>query len=123
MPFPGLTSLGFTAKEDSKYFTETQTDPTIRGEYEGGFVVTRPRFTRVPPRVITTGFSDLTDTQKQLLFTYYENMRGGAISFTYNHPVTNAAMTVRFREPFTAKYVGVGTTYRWDVADIKLEQI
>lgn len=124
MPFPGLISLGFTAKEDSKYLTETPNNPVIRGEYEGGYVVTRPRYTRAPTNKITTGFTDISNADKVIFFNYYAAMRGGSNSFTYNHPVSGEAMTVRFGEtPPVAKYAGMGTNFRWDIADIDLEQV
>lgn len=123
MSFPALNLLGFTAKEDSKHFRENQKDPTIRKEFDGGFVSTRSRYTRPPPRIITTGFTDISDANKVLLMNFYTAQRGGAVSFTYIHPVSGESLTVRFAEPFEASYAGMGFNRRWDIAPIKLETV
>ena len=124
MPIPDLVALGFTAKEDSKYLQEEPADPTIRHESEGGFVMTRARYTRAPTVTITTGWTDISDADKRLLMTFYGTVaRGGAAAFSYVHPVSGDILTVRFKEPPRPKYAGVGATYRWDVPDVKLETI
>lgn len=123
MPFPELNALGFTASEDSKYFDETQADPAIRKEFDGGFVSTRPRFTRAPPRQITTGFTDINNANKELLFDLYDLARGGSAAVAYIHPVSGETLSVRITKPIKAKYVGMGGNHRWDVASIQLETI
>lgn len=123
MPIPGLVSLGFTASEDSKYMEEKPNDPAIRKEMEGGFVVSRPRFTRAPTTVITTGFTDISNADKVRLMNFYASMGGGSASFSYTHPVSNDLLTVRFAEAPAPKYAGMGGNHRWDVPNIKLETV
>lgn len=123
MPIPSLTSTGFTAKEDSKYLSEDPKDPTMRAEAEGGFVMTRARFTRAPPRVVKTGFTNISEADRAKLKAFYDAQRGGAGSFGYTHPVSGESLTVRFAEPPRFRYAGVGATFRWDVPDIKLEEV
>jgi len=123
MPFPGLNATGFTALEDSKYFSDVPVDPAMTQEIEGGWEVSRPRYTRAPARVITTGFTDITDAQKTLLFNYYAAMRGGSASFSYLNPVSGETMTVRFAKPPKAEYAGMGGTHRWDIKNIELKQV
>ncbi len=113
---------GFSAKEDSKYFDEKLVDPAIRKEIEGGFVSTRRRFTR-SVREITTGFTDISEENKQRFFDYVETVGGGSASFPYIHPVTGESLTVRFKDTPSAKYAGMGGNHRWDIANIKLETV
>jgi hypothetical protein len=121
MPFPQLQALGFTASEDSSKFSETPVDPAIRGEFEGGFISTRPRFTRPDLEVITTGFTDISDADWRRLRDFYRAARGGSSSFYYIHPVTDELLTVRFLKPLKASYVGMGGNHRWDIGDLELE--
>jgi hypothetical protein len=123
MPIPQLDALGFTTREDSKFFEENPVDPAIRKEFEGGFVSSRPRFTRTM-MVFTTGFTDMLDADKVILMGpsgFYDLVRGGSGSFGYIHPVSGDVFTVRFKQPLKAKYVGMGGTHRWDVNPIELE--
>lgn len=123
MPFPDLINMGFTAKEDSKFFDETPVDPALRKEFEGGFVSTRPRFTRAPPILITTGFTDISDLDKELIYELYNLVRGGSGPIGYTHPVSAELFTVRIVRPIKAKYAGIGGFHRWDIASIELETI
>jgi hypothetical protein len=123
MPFPQLITSGFTAREDSAQFQEERRDPAIRKEFEGGFTVTRPRYTRPPARIITTGFTSISQVDLNLLMTYWDDRRGGALSFPYVHPTTGQTLTVRFTEPLRAKYTGMGNTRLWDVHGIKMETV
>lgn len=116
--FPTLSK-----KEDSSYFTESREDPTIRSKMDGGYMVTRPRHTRTPRRLITTGFTDLPDSDKQALESFYIAVAGGSSIFTYIHPVSGEEIYVRFAAPFTFSYAGVGEAKRWDVRDIKMEEV
>lgn len=114
---------GMVAKEDSKYRSERQKDPALRHEMDGGYVVTRARYTRPPRKTFTTGFTHISQADKVLLQNFFEARRGGANSFTWDDPVTLVTYTVRFVGEPEYKYVGMGTTYLWDVSNITLEQV
>lgn len=124
MAFPELKNLyGFAEIEDSQYFEETSTDPTIRVETEGGYVITRKRFTRAPRKLITTGFTFISDAAKEMLASYYAMKGGGAEAIPYIHPISGVTLTMRFKEPMKFKYVGIGPRRAWDVKSISLEQL
>lgn len=118
--FPTVNLAG---KEDSKYHSVSQADPAMRHEVEGGYTMTRPRYTRVPRKTWTTGFTDLTDTEKNEFTTFWDTKRGGAASFTYLNPADNVTYTVRFKGVPTIKYTGMGPLRRWDITNISLEQV
>lgn len=123
MPFPVLISSGFTAKEDSAKFSVEPIDQSIQYETEGGVFLSRPRNTRDPGEIITTGFTDITDSDYNKLLAFYKQMRGGSDTFTYVHPVSEVNMTVRFHKPFKAKYSGAGIRKRWDINDLTLRTL
>ena len=124
MPIPGLTSLGFTAQEDSKYFALEPVDPAIQYETEGGVFISRPRNTRDPGVIITTGFTDITQADLDKILAFYGSVKGGSSSFQYVHPVTSVSYIVRFHGGVPkAKYVGAGSRKRYDVTEIRLRTV
>lgn len=123
MAFPEIEANGLVAREDSAQFEEEYLNPAIRKEFEGGFVATRPRYTRPPARKITTGFTAISQADYARLVNYWNAKRGGSVSFPYIHPTTGETLTVRFVEPLKAKYQGMGQTRLWDIHGIVLETV
>jgi hypothetical protein len=122
MPFPALVGLGFTQQEDSSYFKDSYLDGTIKYEVTGGLVVARRRFTRQPNRSIETGFSNMSQANKEIIDAYYSIvMQAG--TFTYTHPTSAESLTVRFDDVLKPEYMGAGTTFVWKMPSIKLRTI
>lgn len=107
--------------QDSKYFGITPEDKTIKGESEGGYVHTRPRHTRKPRLTFKTGFTEISQQQKDQLLAFYEQV-GGYTKFLYIDPTSSLTYTVRFSKPLSFKYAGIGPTRLWNVADIELTE-
>lgn len=118
--FPTVNLAGL---EDSKYFEQEVADPAQRTEVDGGYTLTRPRYTRTPRKSWKTGFTDLTDTEKAEFDAFWDTQRGGSNSFTYLNPADAVTYTVRFVGTPRIKYSGMGPLRRWDITNIKLEQI
>jgi hypothetical protein len=118
--FPTVNLAGL---EDSKYFSEESADPAKRKEVDGGYTIARPRYTRTPRRTWTTGFTDLTTAEKDEFLTFWEGRKGGASSFTYLNPANGVTYTVRFMGTPKIKYTGMASLRRWDITEIKLEQV
>lgn len=108
--------------QDSKYFGEEQIDSTVSGELEGGYKHTRARSTRTPRKRFTTGFTQLTDSLKGTLETFFD-ARGTHTSFVYTHPVSAVTYTVRFNAAPRFKYVGMGGNHLWTVSSLVLEEV
>jgi len=115
--FPTISKL-----EDSKNFSENQQDPTITSEAEGGYVFRRARFTRIPRKTFTTGFTDITDADKATLQASYDTNMGGSEAMSYTHPTNATVYSVVYAEPMMFAYAGLGDRHRWNVT-IKLEQV
>ena len=109
--------------ENSKFFTEAQADPVKRAEIDGGYVITRPRYTRVPRKTWTTGFTDLTAVQKEDFGTFWDAQRGGSDSFVYLNPADAVNYTVRFKGQPKIKYTGMASLRLWEISNITLEQV
>ena len=118
--FPTVALAGL---EDSKHFIEDVADPAKRQEVDGGYTVTRPRYTRLPRKTWTTGFTDLTTAEKDSYVSFWESKKGGADSFSYLNPADAATYTVRFKQKATIKYSGMGSLRRWEITGVMLEQV
>jgi len=118
--YPTATLAGL---EDSKHFTEDSADPAARFEMEGGYTSTRPRYTRLPRKTWTTGFSDLTDAQKNSHTAFWDTYMGGSNSFIYLNPANATEYTVRFKGKPKITYVGMASLRRWEITGIVLEQV
>lgn len=114
---------GMVATPDTAKYSITSKDPAHRVEMDGGFVVTRARYTRRPRKVITVGFTNISEADKVLLMSFWETKRGGSSSFTYTDFSTGSSMTVRFNSIPSFMYAGRGAYKRWNVDGIVLEEV
>lgn len=122
--FPALTK-----GSDSKYFKEDAEDPSMVSTMDGGYVVSRARFTRPPRRIFTTGYTAMSDADKTALQNFYRLVAmGGSVIFDWTHPDTGEVIAVRFLSansgggssssgtgglPF--QYTGMGVAKLWDI--------
>lgn len=123
MPFPDLTSSGFTAQEDSQYFQTQRISGAQTHETEGGIFIVRRKFTRNPGSFIITGYTEISDSDKKLFDQFYQNNAAhGAAQVKYVHPLTGDTLMVYFSEstPYTADYKGWASNRVWSLTDIKL---
>jgi len=106
--------------QDSRYYTMQQEDTSLKTTMEGGYVVARAKHTRKPRRTFTSGFTDISDADKQLLEDFFDTVNCAAI-FTWVDPQSGmggappVAYQVRFDGPLSYQYKGMGPTKRWDV--------
>lgn len=79
-------------------YAEAFPSTTLRTQMDAGPAKTRRRFTAsVRPLRVTM---PLTRAQVALLDTFYtDTLEGGALEFTWTHPRTLAAVTLRFVSP------------------------
>lgn len=112
----------FGNREDSSKFGFDTEDVGLRGEMEGGYVLSRPRHTRRPRRTWTTGFTALTQPQFDSFLDFW-NEHGTFKGFTYVVRTSNEVVNVRFSAKPVWKYTGVGATFMWDISELKLEEI
>lgn len=114
MSLPNFPTL--THKPDSNKYRMVKEDPTIRNEMEGGYVTSRPRFTRKPRRTFTIGYTDLPLTEYTKLDNFWDTVKGGSRKFRWLNQLTGETITVRFEEYWESKLVkhGVYTAYNVD---------
>ena len=91
-------------------------DPTIRNPFDGGYVQTRAKFTRIPDKW-HIGYRPLTATEKGNLQTFEKSVGIGADSFS--HPDLSGK-TVRFLGPVI--YRRYANSLLW-TAEMDLEEV
>ena len=120
MPNP-VFPVALNDQHDSSKYEVSAEDPAMRQEMDGGYVVSRARFTRPPRKSWKTGFTFMNDTNKLLLENFWASVKGGSVIFDWINPQDNVTYAVRFTGGLAFRYRGAGNTHRWDVT-ISLEQ-
>ena len=80
-------------------------DVLIKSEFEAGYELVRPRYTR-SRRTFTFSYEYLPNTDKSTLESFYfDTLVFGTYTFTWTHPKTSVKFGVRFLSPpkFTYK--------------------
>ncbi|KAA5604428.1 hypothetical protein F1188_16350 [Roseospira marina] len=119
------------ARLDAKKFEQTHQDPAMRAETEGGYVITRPRFTRRPRRSWTLGLTNIYDDDKATLEAFWNEVRGGSTAFDLTLPITGEVVPVRFADGSTMKFEYTGSILqddgvhggRWDVSGLTVQEV
>ena len=79
----------------SNYNQTIAHDPTLRNETDGGYVVTRAKFTRLVNKWHVL-YKYITNTDKSTLETFENDVKVGTDAFYLTEPVTGVVKTVRF---------------------------
>lgn len=121
MSYPAYPTLA--NKPDSRKYQVTQEDPAIRSPLEGGYVASRPRHTRATMRQTwNISYTFVPDSDKDALVSFVNTVKGGSNIFTWTNPEDGVLYYVRFKQMPSYKYVGAGSSRRWDI-DFALEQV
>ena len=78
-------------------------DPTIRTDFQGGAMLSRPRITKAP-RIWSFGYSDLLETDKLILEAYEQAVKYGTSEFFWRNPQDGNTYTVRFMDVLKWEY-------------------
>jgi phage-related protein len=98
---------------------ENREDSVLRSSFEGGYVQTRPRFTRVRKKW-QINYKLLSSADRTLIANFFDTtVNGGADAFTWTCPLDLTAYSVRFTAPPIFSYSSYG---RWDI-NFELEQV
>ena len=94
-------------------------------ETDGGYMFTRPKFTRRAARTFSFKFKDLSQADKAALEGFWFQTKGSAVAFNWTEPTTGAVHNVRFGKGMTIEFQrsGVGFNHRYDTNDIQLTEV
>lgn len=111
--FPTLASG--ERSDSSKYSTQIE-DVATKTNMEGGYVVSRPKFTRLPRKTFNIAYTAMGQTDKLAIEAFYVTVLGGSSIFNWTDPVTNTVYAARFADKVKYTYTGKGNRHLWDVA-------
>lgn len=121
MAYPNLS-----IDPDATSFNETSENVAIAsGDTEGGYIYTRPRFTRRPRRTFTFVHKNISEAERITLQNFWDANYGGSNSFNWTHPITSVVYTVRFAPDMELTFdrIGFGTNHRWNTEAIVLKEV
>jgi len=119
--------------QDRAFFEEETEDPSVRTEFEAGYVASRPRHVRTAlRRTWKSGYTDISDADKKQFSAFYNEVKGGSIAFewvdqfdpayiavtdpTWTLSINDALVyKVRFTTPFKPERNGHGSTLNWNI--------
>lgn len=118
--FPTLST-----KQDQRFFSDGREDNTQETKSEDGYVFSRPRTTRRPRRIFTTGYTNITDADKAAVQAFWDSVQGRSEAFIWVHPTTGENINVRFAmKQLSFDYAGWrADSHRWDLSEIKLKEV
>lgn len=110
---------------DAATFREGVEDPAIEpGEMEGGYSITRPKFTRAPRRSFSWSYVEMRDADKAALQAFWTLVRGRSAAFNWTHPVSGEVINCRFGEmKLEFSRTGYGPLNIWKSDTIVIQEI
>jgi hypothetical protein len=115
MADPVFPTLPSGKAPDSSKYEVSKVDPAMRSEAEGGYTISRARFTRKPRRKFKIAYTFIDNADKQLIDDFYDMVCGGSVIFKWTDPQSSQDYSVRFiGQGLTFSYVGIGGNDAWD---------
>lgn len=92
---------------------------------DGGYMFTRPKFTRRAARTFSFSFKDLSQADVDTLEAFWFQTKGSAVAFNWRHPIKGTLHNVRFGKGMTLEFsrVGIGFNHRYDTNEIQLTEV
>jgi len=112
--FPPKETTGWSEGEDQSLYGVKLQSNAVEIETEDGYSWGRPRSTRKPPKVYTTGFTML-DQDHYSIFEQMWDEFGMYKTFTWFNPVLEKNMEVKFAKEPDVTYQGLGKSKRYNI--------
>lgn len=122
LEFPNLSR-----KPDGETYGVSSPNPSKEGnDTDGGYWMTRPKYTRKPPRSFKFKFTDLSQADHDALLDFWETKaKGSSVAFLWRNPADKKQYNVRFGKgmSLTLDRTGYGPINRYDSGEITLTEV
>lgn len=121
-----LTFPTLSIQPDASTFKVSIPNPAKEPEStDGGYMFTRPKFTRRPAKTFSFKFVDIGQQDRNALTNFWETTKGSSVAFNWRDPTSGTLHNVRFGKGMTLEFVrtGVGTNHRYDTNEITLTEV
>lgn len=119
--YPTLSAL-----PDGATWQVSQENPAIEGnDTDGGYWVTRRRYTRTPPKSFSFSYADISHADMITLQNFWNQVGGSSSGFNWVNPVDNVTYNVRFGKGMKLDFqrIGFGANHRFSSSTITLTEI
>ena len=107
------------SKPPSYDLSHENEDAVLKSDFEGGYVHTRAKFTRLRKKFPGVLYRDMTDTDQSTLDTFETTtVHGGADSFNWTHPKSSVTYVVRFAKPIKYTITEFGWNFEFDLEQV-----
>lgn len=92
---------------------------------DGGYTLTRPKYTRRPARSFKFMFKDLSQDDRDALENFWDRVKGSSVAFNWREPTNGKLYNVRFGKGQTLEFsrVGIGFNHRYETNEITLTEV
>lgn len=92
---------------------------------DGGYMFTRPKFTRRPAKTFSFKFQDLGQADRDILEQFWDRVKGSSVAFNWRDPTNNKLHNVRFGKGMSLEFMrtGVGMNSRYETNEIQLTEV
>lgn len=121
MNFPTLSML-----PDGDSLQIEADNPAIEPQdTDGGYLITRPQYTRTPPRTFSFMYSDLGQADRDALDNFWNQVKGSSVAFNWTDPTSGTVYNVRFDKGFKLQLQrwGVASNHRYKTNTIVLVEV
>jgi hypothetical protein len=112
---------------DGESYKASTPNPAIDDQQtDGGWWITRPKFTRAPSRSWKFKFTDISQADKDTLENFFRNtVKGSSVVFTWTDPSDNQVHSVRFGKGYNLEFTrtGYGPINRYDTNEMTLTEV
>lgn len=110
---------------DAATFKESSEDVALSlNETDGGYAISRPKFTRRPRRTFSWRYVEMRDADKAALLAFWELVKGRSNAFNWQHPVSGTIYNVRFGDmEMSFSRAGYGPINLWQSDTIVIKEV
>jgi hypothetical protein len=111
---------------DATTFTSEQENVALpAAEMEGGYTITRPRFTRAARRTFSWQYREMRDADKAALESFWNQVKGSSAMFQWTHPISGEVISCRFQDGMKLKFKRIGFAHInvWDSETITIVEV
>ncbi len=128
MPVYNFPTLSI--KPDGLSLEVKSPNPAFEGQNtDGGYWITRRKYTRTPPKSYIFDLTPLTNDDKNTLLTFWNTVGGSSAIFNWTNPQDGLTYSVRFGKGYelSFKRLGGGTSasgiHYWEVNGMVLTEV
>ena len=119
-----------SVKADGESLEISHENPAFEGEKtDGGYWITRKKYTRTPPRTFTFDYQYVTNADRALLVAFWNQVGGSSAAFNWVNPQDGLTYNVRFSQGYQLSFkrlIGgnaASNNHIWSISGMSLTEV